>query len=140
MLTAVLFGLVVVCSGYATLSVLRLLKGAAGAGLIVPAGLATLAIVTTWLSAVALPSPLRGLGLESRAGLHTGECERVDGKLGGMAVHIGARVCALASAGQVLVTSTVKDLVIGSGLQFEDRGRHTLKGVPGEWQLFALAE
>jgi class 3 adenylate cyclase len=88
--------------------------------------------------ATATREALRGLGLESRAGLHTGECERVDGKLGGMAVHIGARVCALASAGQVLVTSTVKDLVIGSGMQFEDRGRHTLKGVPGEWQLFAL--
>jgi class 3 adenylate cyclase len=68
--------------------------------------------------ATAMRETLRGLGLESRAGLHTGECERVDGKLGGMAVHIGARVCALASAGQVLVTSTVKDLVIGSGMQF----------------------
>src|SRR6185503_20572731 len=89
--------------------------------------------------AAAIRDALRAIALESRAGLHTGECERVDGKLGGLAVHIGARVCALAGTGQVLVTSTVKDLVIGSGMQFEDRGKHTLKGVPGEWQLFALA-
>ena len=88
--------------------------------------------------AAAMRGALRDLGLENRAGLHTGECERVDGKLGGMAVHIGARVCALAGAGQVLVTSTVKDLVTGSGMQFEDRDAHTLKGVPGEWRLFAL--
>lgn len=88
--------------------------------------------------AVAMRESLRGMGLESRAGLHTGECERVDGKLGGMAVHIGARVCALAGTGQVLVSSTVKDLVTGSGIQFEDHGTHTLKGVPGEWRLFAL--
>ena len=88
--------------------------------------------------AAAMRDALRGMGLESRAGLHTGECERVDGKLGGMAVHIGARVCALAGAGQVLVTSTVKDLVTGSGIQFEDHGSQTLKGVPGEWRLFAL--
>ena len=88
--------------------------------------------------AAALRDALRGMGLESRAGLHTGECERMDGKLGGLAVHIGARVCAFAAAGQVLVTSTVKDLVTGSGMQFEDCGAHTLKGVPGEWRLFAL--
>jgi len=88
--------------------------------------------------AVAIREALRGIGLESRAGLHTGECERVNGELGGMAVHIGARVCALAGAGQVLVTSTVKDLVTGSGIRFEDYGSHTLKGVPGEWRLFAL--
>jgi class 3 adenylate cyclase len=89
--------------------------------------------------AAAMREALRGMGLESRTGLHTGECERVDGKLGGMAVHLGARVCALAGAGQVLVTSTVKDLVTGSGIQFQDHGSHTLKGVPGEWRLFALA-
>jgi class 3 adenylate cyclase len=88
--------------------------------------------------AVAMREALHGMGLESRAGLHTGECERVDGKLGGMAVHIGARVCALAGAGQVLVTSTVKDLVTGSGIQFKDHGAHVLKGVPDEWRLFAL--
>ncbi len=81
---------------------------------------------------------LRGLGLENRAGLHTGECERADGKLSGLAVHIGARVCALAGTGQVLVTSTVKDLVTGSGIQFEDHGSHVLKGVPGEWQLYVV--
>ena len=88
--------------------------------------------------AVAIRDALRAIGLESRAGLHTGECERVDSKLGGMAVHIGARVCALAGAGQVLVTSTVKDLVTGSGIQFKDHGSRTLKGVPGEWTLFAV--
>lgn len=89
--------------------------------------------------AVATREALRAIGLESRTGLHTGECERVDGKLSGMAVHIGARVCALAGAGQVLVTSTVKDLVTGSGIAFEDHGSHALKGVPGDWRLFALA-
>ena len=72
-----------------------------------------------------------------RAGLHTGECELLDGKYAGLAVHIGARVAALASAGEVLVSNTVKDLVAGSGLQFSERGIHTLKGVPGQWQLYA---
>jgi class 3 adenylate cyclase len=83
---------------------------------------------------------VRSLGLEIRAGLHTGECERVDGKIGGLAVNIGARVAASADGGEVLVSSTVKDLVAGSGIEFEDRGLHDLKGVPGEWRLFAIAE
>lgn len=73
-----------------------------------------------------------------RAGLHTGECEIMGEKLSGLAVHIGARVAAIASAGQVIVSSTVKDLVAGSGLRFSDRGNHVLKGVPGEWRVFAL--
>jgi class 3 adenylate cyclase len=77
------------------------------------------------------------LDLHLRAGLHTGECESLEDKLTGLAVHIGARVAALANTGEVLVSSTVKDLVAGSGLQFEDRGSHLLKGVPGEWRLFA---
>ena len=77
------------------------------------------------------------LNLELRAGLHTGECESLEDKLTGLAVHIGARVATRANAGEVLVSSTVKDLVAGSGLQFEDRGNHILKGVPGEWRLFA---
>ncbi len=81
---------------------------------------------------------VRRLGIDIRAGLHTGEVEVMDGDIGGMAVHIGARVNAKASPGEVLVSSTVKDLVVGSGFQFNDRGRHELKGVPGEWQLFAL--
>lgn len=72
-----------------------------------------------------------------RAGLHTGECEMLDAKLTGLAVHIGARVAALAKPGEVLVSNTVKDLVAGSGLRFEDRGDQILKGVPGEWRLFA---
>jgi class 3 adenylate cyclase len=75
------------------------------------------------------------LGLEVRAGLHTGECEPVGNKLGGIAVHIGARVASQAQPGQILVTSTVKDLVAGSGLTFDDLGPHQLKGVPGEWRL-----
>jgi pimeloyl-ACP methyl ester carboxylesterase len=77
-------------------------------------------------------------GLTVRAGLHTGECEIADGKVAGIAVHTGARVAALASAGEVLVSSTVKDLVAGSGIQFIERGAHELKGIPGEWRLFAL--
>ena len=78
------------------------------------------------------------LGIEVRAGLHTGECEIVDGKVGGIAVHIGARVAAQASPGEVLVSSTVRDLVAGSKLEFADRGATELKGVPGEWRLFAV--
>jgi class 3 adenylate cyclase len=79
----------------------------------------------------------RTLDLEVRAGVHTGECEVIGTKLGGIAVHVGARVAALASAGEVLVSQTVKDLVAGSGLRLEDRGLRTLKGIPGEWRLFA---
>jgi class 3 adenylate cyclase len=78
------------------------------------------------------------LGLEVRAGIHTGECERVGEKLAGLAVNVGARVSAAASTGEVLVSQTVKDLVAGSGIQFEDRGAHELKGVPGEWRLYAV--
>ena len=81
---------------------------------------------------------MRELGLDVRAGVHTGECERVGGKLVGIAVNIGARVAAEARAGEVLVSSTVKDLVAGSGMEFEDRGSRELKGVPGEWRLYAV--
>jgi class 3 adenylate cyclase len=81
----------------------------------------------------------RGLGLETRAGLHTGECELMNDDVGGIAVHIAARVATLADAGEVLVSSTVKDLVAGSGLTFADRGVHALKGVPDKWRLFAAA-
>jgi Adenylate and Guanylate cyclase catalytic domain len=73
-----------------------------------------------------------------RAGIHTGDCERVGEKLAGLAVSVGARVSAAAEAGEVLVSQTVKDLVAGSGIQFEDRGAHELKGVPGEWRLYAV--
>jgi class 3 adenylate cyclase len=73
-----------------------------------------------------------------RAGIHTGECERVDQKLAGLAVNVGARVASAATAGEVLVTSTVKDLVAGSGLAFEDRGEHELKGIPDRWRIFAV--
>ena len=81
----------------------------------------------------------REIGLTLRAGLHTGECERRGTDVSGIAVHIGARVAAMAGPGEVLVSRTVKDLVAGSGLQFVDRGSHTLKGVPDDWQLFAVS-
>jgi class 3 adenylate cyclase len=74
-----------------------------------------------------------------RPGIHTGEVEIVDEGIGGIAVHIGARVVALAGASEVLVTRTVKDLTAGSGIAFGERGLHTLRGVPGEWELFAAA-
>jgi class 3 adenylate cyclase len=79
------------------------------------------------------------IGLQVRAGLHTGELEVMDGDLGGMAVHIAARVLDRAAPSEVLVSSTVKDLVVGSGIDFEERGSHELRGVPGEWQLFSVS-
>jgi pimeloyl-ACP methyl ester carboxylesterase/plasmid stabilization system protein ParE len=82
---------------------------------------------------------LRPLALEVRSGLHAGECEVVGEKIGGIAVHIGARVAAAAVPGEVLVSNTVKDLVAGAGIGFKDRGSHVLKGLPGEWPLFAVA-
>jgi class 3 adenylate cyclase len=87
--------------------------------------------------ACAVTEAVRPLGLEVRAGLHTGECELVDGKIAGIAVHIGARVASKAAPGEVLVSSTVKDLVAGSGLTFEPRGEHELKGIPGQWRLYS---
>jgi class 3 adenylate cyclase/pimeloyl-ACP methyl ester carboxylesterase len=89
--------------------------------------------------AMAIRDAVQALGIEVRAGLHTGECEIRGDDIGGIAVHIGARVSALAGPNDVLVSSTLRDLVIGSGLEFDDRGAHTLKGVPGEWHLFAVA-
>jgi class 3 adenylate cyclase len=80
---------------------------------------------------------VHGLGLDVRAGLHTGECEIVDGKAVGIAVHTAARVAALAQGGEVLVSSTVKDIVAGSGMTFDDRGSQELRGI-GEWHLYAL--
>ncbi len=78
-------------------------------------------------------------GIEIRTGLHTGEVEVIGDDLGGIAVHIGARVGAIAGAGEVLVSSTVKDLVVGSGISFEDRGERELRGVPGQWRVWAVA-
>jgi class 3 adenylate cyclase len=89
--------------------------------------------------ATAIRDAVQVLGIEVRAGLHTGECEVRGDDIGGIAVHIGARVSALAGPNDVLVSSTLRDLVIGSGLEFDDRGGHELKGVPGEWRLFAVA-
>lgn len=86
----------------------------------------------------AVVDALQPIGLTVRTGLHTGECEVIGEKLGGIAVHIGARVASLAGPGEVLVSQTVKDLVAGSGITFESRGPQTLKGVPGEWQLYAV--
>jgi class 3 adenylate cyclase len=88
--------------------------------------------------AEAVATGVRELSLDVRAGVHTGECEISDGDVTGIAVHIAARVLALASPGDVLVSSTVKDLVVGSGLTFADRGTHELRGVPGAWRLYAL--
>jgi DNA-binding NarL/FixJ family response regulator len=89
--------------------------------------------------AVAIRDQLRALGVEVRVGLHCGEVELRGNDVGGIAVHIGARVAALAPAGDVVVSSTVRDLVAGSGIGFLDRGGHALKGVPGRWRLFAVA-
>ncbi|AEV72387.1 family 3 adenylate cyclase [Mycolicibacterium rhodesiae NBB3] len=89
--------------------------------------------------AMAIRDAVQALGIQIRAGLHTGEVELRGDDIGGIAVHIGARVSASAGANDVLVSSTLRDLVIGSGLEFDDRGTHQLKGVPGEWRLFAVA-
>jgi class 3 adenylate cyclase len=87
--------------------------------------------------AMAIRDAVQSLGIQVRAGLHTGECEVRGDDIGGIAVHIGARVSALAGPNDVLVSSTLRDLVIGSGIGFEERGTHELKGVPGEWRIFA---
>jgi pimeloyl-ACP methyl ester carboxylesterase len=90
--------------------------------------------------ACAIRDAVRGLGLEIRAGLHTGECEVHGETVAGIAVHIGARVAALAGHGEVLVSSTVRDLVAGSGIEFDERGEHELKGVPGRWRLYSVVD
>ncbi len=88
--------------------------------------------------ACAIRNDVTSLDLEIRAGLHTGEAQVIEGRIGGIAVHTAARVAAEAHPSEVLVSSTVKDLVAGSGLDFEDRGAHPLRGIPGEWRLFAV--
>jgi class 3 adenylate cyclase len=88
--------------------------------------------------ACAITEMVKELGLDVRAGLHTGECELIDGKIAGIAVHTGARVASQGRPGEVLVSSTVKDLVAGSGIAFEDHGTHELKGIPGEWRLYGV--
>ena len=89
-------------------------------------------------SAAAIRDGVRDLGLEVRVGLHTGECELLGDDIGGIAVHIAARVLAAAPAGEIWCSRTVKDLVAGSGFAFADRGTHSLKGVPDSWQLYAV--
>jgi class 3 adenylate cyclase len=89
-------------------------------------------------SACAIQEAVAKIGLTIRVGLHTGECEVMGDKVGGIAVHIGARVMEKAGPGEVVVSSTVKDLVAGSGLQFNDRGEHALKGIPDKWRLFIV--
>jgi class 3 adenylate cyclase len=91
-------------------------------------------------AACAIRDAVRELGLEIRAGLHTGEIELADTGVEGIAVHIGARIAELAGTGEVLTSSTVKDLVVGSGIEFADRGSHTLKGVPGDWRVHAVSD
>ena len=86
----------------------------------------------------AIVDAVRPLGLTVRAGLHTGECRTIDGKVGGLAVSIGARVTSLAGPSEILVSQTVRDLVAGSGLELVDRGEHALKGVPGSWRVYAV--
>ena len=90
--------------------------------------------------AEAIIAAVRPLGIEVRAGLHTGEVELRGADIGGIAVHLGARVAAMADAGEVLVSRTVTDLVAGSGIRFKDRGEHELKGISGAWRLFAVAD
>jgi pimeloyl-ACP methyl ester carboxylesterase len=89
-------------------------------------------------AAVEIVEQMDALGVSIRAGIHTGECERIAGKVGGIAVHIAARIAAAAQPGQVLVSRTVKDLIAGSGVALDDRGARTLRGVPEEWHLFAV--
>jgi class 3 adenylate cyclase len=88
---------------------------------------------------MAIADIMRQLGLEVRAGLHTGEVERIGDKIGGLTVNIGARVAELAAPSEVLVSQTVRDLMVGSQLSFADRGSHELHGVPGEWRVYAVA-
>jgi class 3 adenylate cyclase len=88
--------------------------------------------------ACAIEEEAREVGIRIRAGLHTGECERIGDDLGGLAVHVAARVGASAGPGEVRVSGTVKDLVMGSGIEFASRGSHELKGVPGSWPLYAV--
>ena len=90
--------------------------------------------------AQAIVEAVKPLGIELRAGLHAGEVELRGGDIGGIAVHIGQRVSTLAGAGEVLVSRTVTDLVAGSGLRFDDRGEHELKGVPDRWRLYAVID
>ena len=90
--------------------------------------------------ALAIVDAVRPLGLEVRAGLHTGEVEMMNDTVGGIAVHIGARVGALAAPGEILVSNTVKDIVVGSGLTFEYAGQHELKGVPDRWHLYRVVD
>jgi class 3 adenylate cyclase len=90
--------------------------------------------------ALAIAEGARKLGIELRIGLHTGECEVRGDDLGGLAVHIAARVGALAGQGEIVVSGTVKDLVVGSGIEFNERGEYALKGVPGSWKLFAVVD
>jgi len=88
--------------------------------------------------ACAILEGVRGIGIRLRSGVHVGECEVVDGRVTGIAVHVGARIAAAAQPGEILVSATVKDLMAGSGVNFEDRGAQVLRGVPGEWRLFSV--
>ena len=97
-----------------------------------------LVVLHRWVAAVGAVLVFVPLGLEVRIGLHTGECERIGGDVGGMAVHMAARVGAMAQTGEILVSGTTYGTVVGSGLTFADHGKHALKGVPGVWPIFRL--
>jgi len=103
-------------------------------------GVFALTLLLDVISAFALRTGLRGVGLDLRCGLHTGEVEMRREEIGGIGVHIGARIMSEAEPNEILVSSTVKDLVVGSGIRFEDRGEHELRGVPEQWHLFAAVE
>jgi class 3 adenylate cyclase len=90
--------------------------------------------------AQAIAGSVRSFGLEVRAGIHTGECERIDGKLGGLAVNVGARIAALAGPSEILTSETVRNLVAGSGIRLARHGRERLKGIPGDWTLYSVAD
>ena len=100
------------------------------------------AVTRVWVkgTALAIRDALARIGVAVRSGLHTGEVEIRGDDVAGMAVHIGARVAAMSRAGEVFVSSTMKDLVAGSGIEFEDRGEHELRGVPGTWKVFAVCD
>ena len=89
-------------------------------------------------AAQAIRDGVATMGIRARIGIHTGECETIDDKVGGIAVVTGARIAAIAEADEILVSQTVKDLVAGSGLRFEDRGEHELKGIPDRWHLYRV--
>ena len=122
----------------------RALTGMAGGELVSTTGDGVIAIfdgpTRAVRAAIAIEAAARASGIAVRAGVHTGECERMSEGLAGLAVHIAARICALAGADEVVTTGIVRDLVLGSMLDFEPRGQHELRGVPGDWTVFRATD